>query len=110
MPEDNRQVGDMLKFAQALMEHKLLGKQHTDELLRGRSSVDPASKTKYAYGFEDNRSEGSRWVGHNGGAPGMSGTLRIYPDSGYVSVVLSNLDPPAAMDIDSFIADRLPVR
>ena len=37
--------------------------------------------------------ERNGWVGH-GGAPGMNGDLRIYPRSGYVAVVLTNLDPP----------------
>jgi hypothetical protein len=37
----------------------------------------------------------------------MNGDLRIYPKSGYVVVVLSNLDPPAAQLASSFVNDRL---
>lgn len=47
-------------------------------------------------------------VGHGGGAPGMNGDLRIYPQSGYVVAVLSNLDPPAAQRISAFLDLRLP--
>ena len=43
-----------------------------------------------------------------GGAPGMNGYLRIFPDSGYVIAVLSNLDPPAASSVSEFAAVRLP--
>jgi D-alanyl-D-alanine carboxypeptidase len=38
----------------------------------------------------------------------MNGELRIYPASGYVIVVLANLDPPAASRAADFIGNRLP--
>jgi hypothetical protein len=38
----------------------------------------------------------------------MNGELRIYPDDGYVIVVLANRDPPAAQGMANFISDRLP--
>jgi hypothetical protein len=47
-------------------------------------------------------------IGHSGGAPGMSGDLRIFPDDGYVIVVLSNVDS-AASRVASWIAERLPL-
>ncbi|HMD06936.1 MAG TPA: hypothetical protein VKH63_05330 [Candidatus Acidoferrum sp.] len=49
-----------------------------------------------------------RHFGHGGGAPGMNGDLQIFPLSGYVIVVLSNLDSPAASRISDFIVNRLP--
>jgi len=61
----------------------------------------------YAYGFEDGRKNGSGAVGHAGGAPGMSGDLRIYPKTGYVVAVLSNLDPPTATQVSGFLDLRL---
>jgi hypothetical protein len=33
----------------------------------------------------------------------MNGDLRIYPESGYVVAVLSNLDPPIAQRISYFL-------
>jgi hypothetical protein len=47
----------------------------------------------YAYGFEDGQKNGAGPIGHSGGAPGMNGELKIYPQSGWVVTVLSNLDP-----------------
>jgi hypothetical protein len=47
---------------------------------------------KYAYGFADQRIDGVRIVGHNGGTPGYEGQLDIYPDLGCVVVILANQD------------------
>src|SRR5262249_56997860 len=70
-------VGDLLKFATALLGHKLLDAEHTDLLITGK--VENGPDRKYAYGFEDGRKDGIGFVGHGGGAPGMSGDLKIYP-------------------------------
>ena len=99
-------VGDLLAFATAVQNHKLLDEKHTDLLTTGHTAV--AQGEKYAYGFMDKTEAGVRSFGHGGGAPGMNGDLRIYPASGYVIVVLANLDPPAASRPADFIGNRLP--
>lgn len=95
-------VGDMVRFADALLGHKLLNAEYTDLLLEGK--VDAGEGRRYAYGFEDDRTS----VGHGGSAPGMNGELRIYRKSGFVVAVLSNLDPPAARRVSVFLDLRLP--
>ena len=57
----------------------------------------------YGFGFQ-----AGKFFGHGGGAPGMNGDLAIFPDTGYVVVVLSNLDPPAAGRVANFIRAHLP--
>jgi len=100
-------VGDLQKFAAALLAHRLLDAQHTTLLLTGKVAT-PRPGMRYAYGFEDaGLPNGLHRVGHGGGAPGMNGVLAIYPEAGYVVVVLANRDPPAAMAIDRFVADRV---
>jgi D-alanyl-D-alanine carboxypeptidase len=99
-------VRDLMKFADALMRHRLLNAGYTELLITGK--VDSGGGRKYAYGFEDGRKDGIGAVGHGGGAPGMNGDLRIYPRSGYVVAVLSNLDPPAAQQVSEFLDSRLP--
>jgi D-alanyl-D-alanine carboxypeptidase len=95
-------VRDLERFARALLGHELLGPESTKLLIS-------AKVEGYAYGFMDARdADGNGWVGHGGGAPGMNGDLRIYPKSGYVVAVLSNLDPPAAKRISDYIDLRLP--
>ncbi|HEU4781511.1 MAG TPA: serine hydrolase domain-containing protein [Steroidobacteraceae bacterium] len=100
-------VGDLVKFAEALLSHKLLDAAHTQLLITGKTSM-PGGRVQYAYGFEDARYPGG-WgaVGHGGGAPGMNGVLRIFPASGHVVAVLANLDPPAAQRAWMFVELRL---
>jgi D-alanyl-D-alanine carboxypeptidase len=101
-------VEDLERFASALLNHKLLDAEHTELLTTGH--VDTPRGEKYAYGFMDDREDGVRWFGHGGGAPGMNGDLRIYPESGYAIAVLANLDPPAAERIANYASNRLPVK
>ena len=98
-------VEDLLRFANALNSHKLLNERYTELLTTGK--VETGGGGKYAYGFGDNVEGGVRWFGHGGGAPGMNGDLKIFPQSGYVIAVLANMDPPAAGRISEFIAQRL---
>jgi D-alanyl-D-alanine carboxypeptidase len=104
-------VGDLARFAEALLSHKLLGPDSTRRLLAGKTEPLMESGVRYAYGFFDARREGGNgWVGHGGGAPGMNGDLKIYPKTGYVVAVLTNLDPPAADQITEHLDGRLPER
>ena len=96
---------DLARFAFALTSHKLLDAAHTELLTTGKVE---AGRGRYAYGFDDATVDGLRSIGHGGGAPGMNGDLRIYPATGYVIAVLSNLDPPAAERVSRFAASRVP--
>ena len=40
----------------------------------------------------------------------MNGDLRIYPKSGYIVVVLANMDPPTAQRIADWLDARLPTQ
>jgi D-alanyl-D-alanine carboxypeptidase len=97
-------VGDLFKFATALSSGKLISKSMLAEAIRAQ--VTPPG---YGYGFLTQGEGKLQHYGHNGGAPGMNGELRIYPQLGYVIVVLSNVDPPGATRLADFIEARLPV-
>lgn len=99
---------DLLRFDQALRHHKLLSAKLTDTVLTGKVQPGPEADHKYAYGFEEARVAGHHIVGHSGGAPGMSAQLDMYLDNGMTVVVLSNLDPPIAELVASYIRLRLP--
>ena len=98
-------VHDLIRFADALTGQKLMNAEYTELFTTGKAA---AGAGKYAYGFFDVTEEGVRYFGHGGGAPGMNGDLRIFPDSRYVVAVLSNLDPPAATRVADYIGARLP--
>jgi D-alanyl-D-alanine carboxypeptidase len=64
-------VGDMVRFANALMKHKLLNTENTELLITGKVDLRGGG-AKYAYGFEDSRQNGVGSLGHGGGAPGKA--------------------------------------
>ena len=99
-------VGDLARFAVAVRDGRLLDRAHTELLYTGKVQV--GSAFKYAYGFIDRVIAGRRLVGHGGGAQGMNGELVFEPKGGYVIVVLSNFDPPAAGNVLTYIANNLP--
>jgi D-alanyl-D-alanine carboxypeptidase len=96
-------VGDLLRFAQALESGKLISKATFAE------AVTPG-KGQYGFGFATEGEGPLRSYGHSGGAPGINGDLRIFPELGYVLVGLSNVDPPAASHLVDFFAVRMPAR
>lgn len=88
-------VGDLLKFAEALMNHKLLSPTMTRTILIPRiNAPQPGGPPldKYTYGFAYQAINGVIFVGHNGGTPGYEGQIDIYPRAGYVVVILTNQD------------------
>jgi D-alanyl-D-alanine carboxypeptidase len=92
-------VVDLFRFAEALRSGKLISRPLLAEATRDQTPGGAG----YGFGFNVGKS-----FGHGGGAPGMNGDLRIFPDSGYIIAVLSNLDPPEADRIGNFIRDRRP--
>jgi CubicO group peptidase (beta-lactamase class C family) len=97
---------DLLKFDQALRSHKLLNADLTSTITTAKVTP-PDQDEKYAYGFEESMVDGKRVIGHGGGAPGMNANLDMYWDSGYTVIVLCNLDPPIAGQVNRYIRDRI---
>jgi D-alanyl-D-alanine carboxypeptidase len=94
-------VGDLLRFAQALDSGTLISEATLAEATRPHHQ-------QYGYGFGVQGQGSLRSYGHGGGAPGMNGELRVFPELGYVVVALSNLDPPAASELVEFFTLRMP--
>jgi CubicO group peptidase (beta-lactamase class C family) len=95
-------VGDLMRFGEALRSGRLISAESLAEATR------PQSAEPYGFGLELRGDGPLRSYGHSGGAPGMNGELRIYPELGYVVVALSNLDPPAASDLVEYFSVRMP--
>ena len=96
---------DLLRFADALRENKLLDAQHTKLMTTARVS-NPFGRD--AYGFGVQTINGNQCFGHNGSGRGINGDLEMCLNSNYAVVVLANIDPPAAEQVSQFIIGRLP--
>lgn len=85
---------DLLEFATALREHRLLGPEMTKTVLTGKvpMTAGPGMNVRYGYGFGEEIENGHRAVGHNGGFPGIRGQLDIGLDDGITLVILANVD------------------
>jgi CubicO group peptidase (beta-lactamase class C family) len=101
-------VGDFNRFADALVSHRLLRADTLQKLISG--GITAPDGTFYPYDFSHTVEGTGRFIGHNGGAPGMSGALYHFLDSGYTLVVLANRDPPGADLIAIFTVNRLPAK
>ena len=99
-------VEDLLKFAIALRENRLLNADYTALLTAGK--VQTPMGFSYAYGFGVQTINGTLCYGHNGGGMGINGELQICPATGYVVAALANMDPPAAEQVVKFAVQRLP--
>jgi CubicO group peptidase (beta-lactamase class C family) len=97
---------DLLRFDRALRAHRLLGAALTTEITTGKVTI-PGSDQKYAYGFGEHLVDGKRVVGHSGGTPGVNAAFDMYWDSGHTVVVLANLDPPIADQVNDYIRERI---
>lgn len=95
---------DLIKFARALVDGTLLPKY----LLEQATSYQTKGKW-YGFGFSVYGEGAGRSFGHNGGAPGQNGELRIFPTSRTFIVALANVDPPAATSLVDFYANRVPL-
>ena len=90
-------VEDLLKFDIALRSNILLDADHFNNMTTGKVARD--EQTQYAYLFQEKFVNGHRVIGHSGGAGGINSHLSMYMDLGYTVAIMSNYDPPAAMNI-----------
>lgn len=97
---------DLLRFATALRENKLLNRETTGKVLRPRIQTT-WNEARYGYGFAVLEAHGQRIVGHSGAAPGWNGQLDIYWESGYTVVVLANREVPVAQRVAVRLRDLL---
>jgi CubicO group peptidase (beta-lactamase class C family) len=70
-------ANDLLDFANALYDGTLIDAKHREEMTTAKVSERP-EKGGYAYLYGDGRINGKRYVGHNGGAPGINAQLSIF--------------------------------
>jgi D-alanyl-D-alanine carboxypeptidase len=92
---------DLLRFAHAMMDGKLLPNTLRDAATRSETKGD-----WYGYGFEVHGTGLGHNYGHTGGAPGMSAEMRIYPVAKTEVIGLSNMDTATMV---SCYGNRMPL-
>jgi CubicO group peptidase (beta-lactamase class C family) len=97
-------AGDLFRFAAALQSHRLL----PPDLLR-QATTPQNGEGWYGFGFVTAGEGGERRFGHGGDFPGSNLWFFIYPESGWVTIALSNLDPPAAYRPLRWFEPRMPI-
>lgn len=97
-------VGDLLKFAQALQAGTLLS-----QAMLAQATSPQMEENWYGFGFITVGEGPLRRYGHGGDADGMNADFRVFPESGWVLVSLSNLDPPAAYRLTRWFEPRMPL-
>jgi len=97
-------VGDLLKFAQALQTGKLLS-----PAMLAQATSPQMQENWYGLGFITVGEGPLRRYGHGGDADGMNADFRVFPESGWVLVSLTNIDPPAAYRLFRWFEPRMPV-
>jgi CubicO group peptidase (beta-lactamase class C family) len=83
-------VGDLHRFARALLAGKLVSLESLKTMWTSHSSGN------YGYGFGISDGPNGKVVGHSGGFAGINGDLDIYVDRGYIVAALSNYDNGAS--------------
>jgi CubicO group peptidase (beta-lactamase class C family) len=102
-------VEDLLRFANALHNQKLLNAKYTGLIMTGKVDTGnaQAGSSKYGYGFFDEVFKSTRIVGHGGDFPGVNTRFEMYVDSGYTVIVLSNYDHPAAQRVAAKLREMI---
>ena len=90
-------AGDLVRFADALTGAKLLSKPTSERVVTGYVAADYGGRE--GYGFETRVVNKIRVIGHQGAATGLSNEVNVYPDLGYVLVVLGNSDADGTQEI-----------
>ncbi len=99
-------VGDFNRFVNGLTSYQLLRRETFQRLKDGGLKTSDGHFTHFDFGGSMARI--GPYIGHGGGAPGMSGSLFHFLQNGYTIVVLANRDPGTAESISNFTAHRLP--
>lgn len=96
-------VEDMLKFDIAIRSNKLLSPEYSEILLKGRPELNASF---HSYGFFNSEGAAGRELRHKGDGQGMNSHFKMYLDSGYTYIILSNYSPPSA-NIVASVLDQL---
>ncbi len=100
-------VDELLRFSRALQTNALVSAATFERITTGKVDNAMIPDTREGYGFEDQRREGERVIGHGGMFLGANTDFRYVPARGYTVIVLSNYDPMEATVAERSRAHRI---
>ena len=89
---------DLVRFAEALRDGSVLDRPYAD-LFAGAKLPGPDPTSFHGYTMPISISNGQWVIGRGGAGPGIGANWSIYPDTGWVGVVLSNDDNLQIQDL-----------
>jgi CubicO group peptidase (beta-lactamase class C family) len=89
---------DLVRFAEALRAGTVLDRPYVD-VFTGAKLPGHGSTSFEGYTMPVHIVNGQWVIGRGGGGPGIGGNWNIYPDTGWVGVVLTNTDGAPLLDI-----------
>jgi CubicO group peptidase (beta-lactamase class C family) len=89
---------DLVRFAEALHDGTVLDRPHAD-LFAGAKLPGPEPTSYTGYTMPVSISNGQWMIGRGGGGSGIGANWSIYPDTGWVGVILTNCDGVPLLDI-----------
>lgn len=101
---------DMSKYAQGILDQKILSADSYQTLLHDRPSLPGGTPAKWAFGWGSTHKQaygGKLVCGMNGGNPGVSSTIIIIPDEKIAIIGLSNAYCADAYKIPRMVARSL---
>ena len=96
-------IEDLHKYDIALRSNKLLSPEYSKMLFEGRADLNASF---HSIGFFVSEGVAGRIASHSGDGRGMNCQFKMYLDSGYTVIVLSNYSAPSA-NIVANVASQL---
>ncbi len=96
-------IEDLLKFDIAIRSNKLLSPEYTEIIMEGRPDLNVSF---HSYGFFISNGSAGREASHKGDGQGSNCHFKMYLDSGYTVIILSNYSQPSA-NIVANVVDQL---
>jgi CubicO group peptidase (beta-lactamase class C family) len=94
---------DLMKFASAIRNNKLFSPEYQEILIKPRPEL---SVSFHSYLFFNSTDQNNRQISHSGDGQGTNCYFKMFLDSGYTYIILSNMSRPSA-NILAVVLDQL---
>jgi CubicO group peptidase (beta-lactamase class C family) len=100
-------IHDMIQWGQNLMAPKVGSKSMMERLFNKYNTLENGDSINYTYGFYVRSHRGLKVVDHQGGVPGFTSIIAIYPDEKLVIIVMLNNESISSRSMANSIAELM---